>query len=268
MTLVDLTLNEFLIFILVLLRMGGLVVFAPFFGGENFPQRARIGLAVFISFLVFPGASATLNGMGLPLDLMELAMLGIREIFVGLLIGYASGLVFGGVQLAGELIGQQVGFALSSVVDPVTEEEVGLITFFQFIMALVIFLGLGLHLFMIEVLAYSYQAVGLGQSVLREELAMEVVELFGKLYDVSIITGGGVLLVMLMVSVTTGFLVRTMPQLNIMVVGLPIQTLVGLLTLIVAIHPFTQTIAFVSVKFMDDVALLVQMMALPEGVPQ
>ena len=261
LSLVELTLNEYLVFALVLLRMSGLVVFAPFFGGENFPQRARIGLAVFLSLLVFPSAMETLHGMGLPLNLVELAVLGIREIFVGIVIGYASGLFFTGVQLAGELIGQQIGFALANVVDPITEQQVGLISFFKFSLTLILFLGLNLHLFMMEVLAYSYRMVGLGQSVMHIELVDGVSELFGRIYAIGMITGGPILLVMLMISVTIGFLVRTMPQLNIMVVGLPLRTMVGLLTLMVAIRPFAHTVTFVSERFMRDVSDLVVLLS-------
>jgi flagellar biosynthetic protein FliR len=265
-TLVELTLNEYLIFALVLLRMSGLVVFAPFFGGENFPQRARIGLAVFLSVLVFPSAGETLHGMGLPLNLVELGVLGIREIFVGVVIGYGAGLLFTGTQLAGELIGQQIGFALANVVDPITEQEVGLISFFKFSLTLILFLGLNLHLFMVQVLSYSYEAVGLGQSILRSELALALIELFGRIYQVGVISGGPVLLVMLMVSVTIGFLVRTMPQLNIMVVGLPLRTMVGLLTLMVAIRPFCHTVTYLADRFMRDVAGLVHLLSV-DGRP-
>ncbi|MBN1257354.1 MAG: flagellar biosynthetic protein FliR, partial [Planctomycetes bacterium] len=238
MNLVDITLNEFLILVLVLLRMSGVVVFAPFFGGENLPQRARIGLVVFLSIIAYPMAMKTLHGMALPLSLIDLSFLAMREILVGAALGYGGSLVFTGAQLAGELIGQQVGFTLANVVDPMLEQEIGIISFLQFTLAIVVFISLNLHLVLVKILALSYDVVGLGGALLRWEFFNYLSDMFGRIWSAAIELAGPVLLVMLLVSVVVGFLTRTMPQLNIIVIGLPSRTLIGLLALCFVARPF------------------------------
>lgn len=260
MSLLDVTLNQFLVFTLILLRMGGVVVFAPFFGGDTFLRRARIGLVVFLSFCVYGRAEATLGGMDLPTSLIDLGLLAIREVLVGLAVGYAGSLVFTGAQLAGEVVGQQIGFTLANVVDPVLDQEVGIISFFQFTLGMATFLVLDLHLVFLHVLALSYEAVGLGALHLRLEFLGQLGDMFGAIWSTALILGGPVLLIMLLVGVVVGFLVRTMPQFNIIVVGLPSRVIVGVLTLGFAVDPFVRTIATLCRGMLYDVQILIQFM--------
>lgn len=258
MNLIEISLNEFLIYILVLLRMGGVVVFAPFLGGEDLPQRARIGIVVFLALATYHRAEATLGGMALPLSLFELAGLAAREVLVGVSLGYGSSLVFSGVQLAGELVGQQIGFTLANVLDPVMEEEVGLISFFKFTLAIAVFLALNLHLLLLKVLALSYEFVGLGGAVLHTRFLDQLLEMFGGIWRTALEVGGPVLIVMLMVSIVVGVLSRTMPQLNLLVIGLPTRTMVGLFVLSVAMYPVIDGAGQLCGQMLFDVELLIR----------
>ncbi|MFH0911905.1 MAG: flagellar biosynthetic protein FliR [Planctomycetota bacterium] len=260
MNIVDLTLQDYVVFILCLLRMGGIVVFAPFFGGEDFPRLVRIGFAVFLSILAFPYASATLDA-SLPLSTGVLLGLAAREIFVGLVFGFATSLVFAGIQLGGELVGQQIGFSLANIIDPMLEEEVGMISFFKFMLAVVVFLSLNLHLVILQFLVGSYAVVGLGGAVLRVEMLEHVLGMFGQIWTAAVQVGGPVILVILLVSVVEGMLSRTMPQLNIVVIGLPLRTLVGLLALSLAARPIVRSMAWLCRQMVGDVEYLVGYLA-------
>lgn len=261
---VELSLNEFLVYILVLLRMSGLVVFAPFFGGENFPRVARIGLAAFLALTAYHRAEVTLGGMPLPLSLIDLGFLALREVLVGAAFGYGASLIFSAAQLAGELVGQQMGISLANVVDPVMDQEVGIISFFQFTLAIAVFLALDLHLVVLKLLGMSYSLVGLGRATIRPELVEQLGEMFGDIWTGAVQLGAPMLLVMLLVSVVVGFLVRTMPQLNIIVVGLPSRVFVGLLVLSFVMRPFTYTLASLLDEMLYDLQLLLQWVGPPQ----
>lgn len=263
-SIIDVTLDQYLIFGMTLVRMSGLVVFAPFFGGEDIPKRARIGLAVMLSFIVFPIAAATVPE-DMPLAWFDLAALAVRELFVGLVLGFVAGFVFAGCQLAGELAGQQIGFALANVVDPVQDQEVGIISFFKFLVALAIFLSVDLHLAVIRILVLSYEAVGVGRAVLRVETLEQVSRMFGEIWETGLRTGGPLLLVMFMVSVVVGFVSRTMPQFNIIAFGLPARSTVGMLALFIAMRPFCQAALYLCIEMVRKVDVLVLTLA-PQSV--
>ncbi len=234
MVTVDGMLMSWLLFALVLIRAGALVVFAPFFGAEQFPRLVRVGLGATFAIVLFPAATA--NPLIPPvLNVPDLALLALQELSIGIVIGFLAGLVFMGVQVAGQFMGIQVGFAMVNVIDPLSDQEVSILAFFKMNLAIVLFLVANLHLALILVLAKSYEAVGIGRLVFRpvvrywEYAAVHQAE---RMFVVGLRLAMPILLVMLMNSLIEGFITRTMPQMNIINVGLPLRVTVGVLALV------------------------------------
>ncbi len=239
----------YLVFGLVLIRCSGLAVFAPYFGAEQFPVVARIGMAGFFALLLYPLAAPTAV---LPpvLNASALMILAVQELAIGLVVGFFSSLVFMGAQLAGQLVGQQIGFAMANVIDPLTSQEVSIIGFFKLNLAILIFLILNLHHAVIAIIRNSFEYVGIGQLAFGR-FAWSV-NLFAHggdsgfgditgqaemLFIVAVQLAMPVLLVMLLNSVVEGFVTRTMPQMNIMVLGLPLRVTLGLTALLFVVRP-------------------------------
>lgn len=215
---------------LVLIRCSGIAVFAPFFGSEFFPVRVRIGMAVFFAILMMPAATATMS-IPATIHMPELTLLAAQELTMGLVIGFFSSLVFMGTQLAGQLVGQQIGFAMANILDPISGQDISLIGFLNMNLAVLIFLVAKLHLLIVVILWQSYKWVGIGtlalkpfMEVMGDASLMEV----HQLYIVGLQLSMPVLLVMLLNSVVEGFVTRTMPQMNIMVLGLPLRVVMGI----------------------------------------
>jgi flagellar biosynthesis protein FliR len=226
-------LAAYLLFGLVLIRCSGVAVFAPFFGGQQFPLRARIGLVFFFALLMYPTATAD-PVLPSQLNMPDLALLALQEISVGLVLGFISSMVFMGVQLGGQLVGQQIGFALANIVDPMIDRSVSIIGFLNMNLAVVIFLAANLHLLIIAALWKSYDYVQMGALVFPDALSPMSAAVYweGKrMLVVALQLAMPILLVMLLNSVVVGFLTRTMPQMNIMVLGLPLRVALGLTTL-------------------------------------
>ncbi len=230
MVTVDSVLCAYLLFGLTLIRCSGLIVFAPFFGANNFPSKARILFALFLTIAMYPVAKSTVV-MPPVLGTAELGLMALQELSLGLVIGFLASLVFMGAQLAGELVGTQVGFSMANIVDPLLDTEVSLIGFMQMNLALVVFLTLKLHLVVISILYASYEYVGIGTLVL--DIFIDVTKNAGiyeatHMMEVGVRLAMPVMLVMLLNSVVEGFITRTMPQMNIMVLGMPLRVVIGL----------------------------------------
>ncbi|MCX7934522.1 MAG: flagellar biosynthetic protein FliR, partial [Planctomycetota bacterium] len=219
---VDRLLLSFIIYALALIRCSGLVVFAPFFGAEHFPALTRIGMAAFFALVMFPAAAET---AALPprLDAVALGLLALQEISVGLLLGFLASLIFLGVQLAGELVSQQIGFSLANIVDPLYEQEIPLLGFFKINLAVAIFLLANLHLAIIGLLHHSFTVAGLGtltaaaweSGALLQEAEYHAM----RMMVVALQLAMPVILILLLEGVVEGFVTRTMPQMNILVLG-------------------------------------------------
>ncbi|MDR1520080.1 MAG: flagellar biosynthetic protein FliR [Planctomycetota bacterium] len=228
-------LSAFLTYVLVLLRCGSLVLFAPFFSSEVFPGRFRIQFAAVFPLLFLPLASRTAE-IPKNLDMTQLAILAGQEFCLGMTISYLGTLIFTGVQFAGEVAGQQIGFAMASVLDPQSGVEMPMLGFININLAVMVFVTANLHLVFIYIMMKSYEYLGIG-ALLPEvnlnspALAMTYVQATA-LIRLGVQMAAPVILVMLLTSIAEGFITKTMPQLNIQVFGIPVKVAVGLCTLI------------------------------------
>lgn len=224
----------FILFTLVLVRCGCIVLFAPFFASELFPGRFRILFISAFALLMVPFAARTAE-IPRVMDMLQLGLLAGQEFVIGMAIGFLASLVFTGIQLAGEIAGQQIGFSMANVVDPLSNIEVPLLGFINTNLAMVLFLSAKLHLVVIYIVSQSYEFVGVGALV--PEVAMDPVLRMSMEQARGILLLGlelavPIMLIMLLNSVVEGFITKTMPQMNIMVLGMPLRVVLGVTALI------------------------------------
>ena len=228
-------LSAFLTYVLVLLRCGCLVLFAPFFSSEAFPGRIRVFFAMTFP-LLFIGAASRTARVPESMDMARLAMLAGQEFAVGMTLAYLGTLIFTGIQFAGEVAGQQIGFAMASVMDPQSGVEMPMLGFINMNLAIMVFLAAKLHLVYVHIMIKSYDYVGIGAflpEMSRHHPALVMSwDQATALVQAGLRMAGPVILVMLLTSIVEGFITKTMPQLNIQVFGMPLKVTVGLCTLI------------------------------------
>ena len=230
---VDRIMSTFILFVLVLLRCGGLVIFSPFFGSELIPARFRTLFAVGFSILLLGPAAATAR-VPERMEVSDLCILAAQEVAIGLVIGFLASFVILGAQLAGELASHQMGFSMANIVDPMTGQDLPLFGFIQMNLALMLFLTAKLHLALMYVVFQTYEYIGIGalvfEGAVRPVLERTVGEM-DRMFDVGLKLALPVMMVMLLNSVVEGFVTRTMPQMNIMVLGIPLRVTLGLTAL-------------------------------------
>ncbi|MGE5843331.1 MAG: flagellar biosynthetic protein FliR, partial [Syntrophaceae bacterium] len=115
MTLPNFSAGQIEMFFLVLLRVSTIVVMIPILGDRTTPARIKGGLAVFITFLVLPFVGHPASGTD---DLFTLGLRMGGEVLIGIILGFASRLAFTGIQMAGQLVGFQIGFSIVNIIDP------------------------------------------------------------------------------------------------------------------------------------------------------
>jgi flagellar biosynthetic protein FliR len=232
-------LSAFLTYVLVLLRCGCVVVFAPFFSSEVFSSQVRIYFAMAFPLLFLPVASRTAE-IPAAMDMTHLAILAGQEFALGMAIAYLGTLVFTAIQFAGEIAGQQIGFSMASVMDPQTGMEMPMLGFINMNLGIVSFVVAKLHIVYIYIMLKSYEYVGIGGltpdlDMSHPVLAMALLQI-STLIRLGLQMAGPIVLIMLLTSVAEGFVTKTMPQMNIQVFGMPIKVAVGL-TALVFLYP-------------------------------
>ena len=216
-------------FFLVFLRTGAFLMALPLVNSPSVPVFLRIGLTFAVSLLLFP----VLNLGPLPFlaDAFSLAVAAAGEILLGVLAGMSIRLVFEGVQLAGQLMGYQMGMAIAEVIDPATEDQVALLAQFISLMATLIFLIINGHHAFIRTLVQSYELVPpLGFHV-NGPVLEGMVRLTAEMFVIGLKAGAPVVVALMLGTVAFGLVARATPQMNIFVVSMPLSIAVGLIFL-------------------------------------
>ena len=219
MSLLQLSALEFEKLLLVILRVGGIMTVAPIFGHRNVPKMVKIGLILLLSIILLPTLANV--PVELPSELFSMTGVLAKEVVAGLAVGFTSLLLFIAVQFAGNIIGLQMGFGIVNVIDPNSQAQVPLIGQFQFILAMLIFLSLNGHHLLISAIANSFQVIPLGQitftSLTSEILIRAIVDTIA----LAIKLGAPCIVTLFLLDVSLGIIARTVPQMNIFIVGFP-----------------------------------------------
>ncbi len=245
MDLYDIMQNHAGLFLLVLTRVSGIFLLAPFFGSLNIPVYIRAGTAFAIAMVLFP----VIDQQGIPQipqSVVGYMLAVIVELIVGWLIGFVAYITFAAIHMAGKLLDMQVGFAVVNVVDPTSGQQIPLLGSFLYNLGIIIFLVTNGHHMVISGLFESFQMIPVLGATFDLSISDLMVDMTGGIFVTGMKIALPVLFAILLTDVGLGVLARTMPQMNIFVVGIPAKIVIGLFVLSIAL-PFY--ILFLDVMF-------------------
>lgn len=208
---------------------------APLLYHKAIPQRLKIALAAVVTFVIAPS---------LPAATGEPGWLLVQQLLVGLAIGLGLQLVFAAFELAGSLLGLQMGLSFASFIDPQNSHETPLIASFLNLMATLVFLAINGHLMMIAGIAESFRVVPVGGAGVSAASLHALVGLGSEMFRVGLHLALPVLATMLILNLALGVLARAAPQLNIFAVGFPATIIIGLTAFVLIMPmmaPFLET---------------------------
>jgi len=243
-------------FIFAFLRVSAIVATMPVLGNREVPVRVKGGVSLMIAFLIFPFVELH----ALPIELLPLSLKMAGEVMIGITIGLAGRLIFAGVQLAGQLAGFQMGFAIVNVFDPITSAQVSIIAQLQYLIAMLIFLAVNGHHLFLYAIAESYRILPPLGFHFSGELTQSIVELSKDIFIIAIKTGAPVITALLMTSIGFGLIARTVPQINILIVGFPVKIAVGLIGIGLALPVFARVMGSIFLNFGGKLSLLLRLM--------
>jgi flagellar biosynthetic protein FliR len=225
----NISLPQLQLFFLVFLRVGAILMSIPVFDSKSIPLFFKIALAFTTSMALFP--ILELEPLALITNFFAMGVSVAGEILLGLVIGFSVKLIFAGIQLAGQLAGYQMGMALANVMDPSSSQQVPLLAQFNNLIALLIFITINAHYWFIRGLAHSFQLVPPLNVKFSGSLMEHLIKMSGNMFVIGIQIGAPVIAVLLITSVAFGLIARTVPQMNVFIVAMPLKIAVGLLFL-------------------------------------
>jgi flagellar biosynthetic protein FliR len=224
-------------FMLVLARISPLFLLAPLFSSKMLPARARGIVAVGLAIGIYPLAAHAGDGGQIPLDVLSLGGLVLKELLVGLAFSFALGALFAAIQVAGGLLDTLIGFSFGALVDPITGTNGGVLNQLYALIGVMIFLAIGGDAWVIQGLARSYDRIPLADAPSMGSLVEGAQVAFSGIFGAAIEVCAPVMLAVLLTDVAFGLVSRVVPQLNVFAVGFPAKVTVGLV-LVGASLPF------------------------------
>ncbi|OEG00416.1 flagellar biosynthetic protein FliR [Vulcanibacillus modesticaldus] len=224
---IDIT-NVF-IFFLILTRITSFFVSVPIFSAKGVPAQYKIGLSFFMALLLFPSINQNFISDFSYQDGIYIYYL-IQETLMGIALGWIVQLIFSSIQIAGIFIDLQNGFGLANIIDPQTGIQSPLSGNFMYTFAILLFLSIDGHHNLIDGILSSYKIIPLSREWIGQLNNQSTIDfilyLFSEMFVIAFKIASPIVVSLLLADIALGIIARTVPQLNVFVVGLPMKILI------------------------------------------
>jgi len=231
------------VFALVAARILPIVELAPFLGGRAAPRTVKIALAMSLSVLVFPVVWEPLAASPAA---SELTLLVMKELLVGLTLGFVTALVFEAVRIAGQIIDAARGQTMANVMVPQLPERVSVTADYLYLLAIALFFAFGGHLVFVEALVRSYASIGLfhfpefGDAA---QMALLITRLWADAIAVGVLFAFPVVASILLADLVLALINRSAPQINVFFLGMPLKAVLGSAVVLLGLGIFADEFA-------------------------
>ncbi|MBU1567395.1 MAG: flagellar biosynthetic protein FliR [Proteobacteria bacterium] len=229
-----LPIDQFQTFLVVTARVAGFMAGIPVIISAQTPKRVKTSLVFVSSLLLFPvmaGSISQVSFSPLPFFLLILS-----EVLLGLLLGLVARLIFTAVEFGATVIGFQMGFAAANVYDPQSQRQVELISQFQNVFAILIFLAIDGHHIFLRTVVLSYDLLPPGRFDVSGEAIPYLMQLASHMFIIGVQFSAPVLAVLLFSGLILGILARVFPQLNVFLISFALNIGIGFIVIALTLN--------------------------------
>jgi flagellar biosynthesis protein FliR len=226
-------------FVLVFFRVVSILWFLPLFSTRSVSVSFKASLSLAIAFLIYGAAGPQQTIVG---DPYAMALFMVKEVLMGLAIGFFMRTLMLTVNAAGEIISLQCGFSFARFMDPINMIQVTVLEQFKGMLAAVTFFAVDGHHILIAGMVRSFKEVPVGSMSVQMPLVHYLIDLTGRMISTGFKIGAPVIITLLFVEIALGMLSRMIPQVNIFVEGLPLKILITITMLSLSLGVIVQTI--------------------------
>jgi flagellar biosynthetic protein FliR len=254
--------TDIIFFLLIFFRIGAVLLTAPIFGSKNVPTRIRIVLACAIGIVVTMSFAGNLSGRRAVLNPSRVANDGLlimavfREVLLGIAIGYTARLTFIATQMAGQLVGMGMGFSMARIMDPSTRANVVITAQYNLILTILIFLIIRGHHYVLMAIAESFSAIPLAEWSPSASFVGHLNTVFAGIFAAGLRMALPVMGAGFLAKIGMAIIARTMPQMNVFIIGLPIQIGIGLIAMAVSLPFIVKVLCAMFISMRENVFLI------------
>lgn len=234
---IDMILNHYQLLLLIFVRVSGVFIFSPFFSSQNVPNIMKIGLSYSLALLI-----AISRPIDIDIGNHILLIVILKELMVGIIIGFISYVYMSAFYVLGQIIDMKIGFGMANVIDPQNKIQVPLMGNFYYILAFLFMLLINGHHIIINALVDSYNYIPLGKLVYDENAMEIIVNGLVRAFEIGFKLSFPVVAIIFLTDIVLGIMAKTIPQMNVFVVGMPLKIFIGLAIIMITIPIFYNSI--------------------------
>lgn len=232
------TLAQVQIFILILVRISCFVYTAPFFSTSNVPSRVKIGLAVFVSFLLY-GTVAELTTLEYT-GLIGYAVIVLKEGITGLMIGFVANLCNSIILFAGHIVSMDIGLSMATEFDINMNTETTVISELYYYFVLLLLIATNMERYILQAIADSYTLIPINGQVFNVDgLLLTITTYMTDSFVIAFRIVLPVFACIMILNCILGVMARVAPQMNMFAVGMQMKILVGMAVMFITVTIFT-----------------------------
>jgi flagellar biosynthesis protein FliR len=245
--------------LLIFCRISSFFVVAPVFSAKNVPIHFKIGLSFFITLVAF----STIDQNSMTFDGAYIVAM-MKEIVIGLLLGFVAYLFFTVVQISGSFIDMQMGFSMANIIDPMTGTQSPILGNLNFMLAVLLFISMGGDHYFIHAIVDSYSWVPLSNDafahIYNGQVSEFLLQSLSTVFELAFQMAAPMIAALFLIDVGLGILARTAPQFNIFVIGMPLKVLVGFVLLTLLFPSFLNLFSELFTLMFDSMQKLLELL--------
>ena len=240
-------LEQFELFVLILIRLASFVFAAPFFNMANVPRKVKAGFALCLTVLVyslFPDMTVEYNGM-----------------IVGILLGAVTSFCVQIIMFAGKIIDMDIGISMAQLYDPTTRMQVGIMGNFYYYMMMLLLIISGMHQYLVAAIVETYKVIPIGGVKFGAGIYTAIISFMSDFFVIGFRIALPVFSAILMLNCVLAILAKVSPQMNMFVVGMQLKIFVGIFVILFTISMLPSVSDFILDEIERLFAMLVRGMS-------
>lgn len=215
--------NDLQAFLLIFSRVASVLWLLPVFSSRVVSVPFKAGVSLLIAYLLFDSMGVDRSFSSDPYFLFLFVM---KEVFIGLSIGFFVRVLFTAVNVAGEIISIQSGFSFARFMDPLSMTQVTVIEQLKNLLAMMLFLAMDAHHILVRAIVASFREVPIGSVTIHQSFFQYLITVSGRIFVTGFKIGAPIIVTLMFVEIALGMLSRMIPQINIFIEGVPLKILV------------------------------------------
>ncbi|MDD6991293.1 MAG: flagellar biosynthetic protein FliR [Oscillospiraceae bacterium] len=245
----ELLLSDFDIKLMVFARILGIFSFNPILARSNIPARVRVGLSLLMAYIVALALPPMEFDAGDTVGQYVLSF--VAELFIGMVLGFICDLFIYMIYMAGDIMDAQAGLGMAKVFDPSTHIQMSMYGSFMGFFMYLYFFAANAHLTLIRIFVDSFEIIPLGGGHINPDLGWTIVSMFSQILVLMMQLAMPVIAAELIVEFCMGILMKTVPQIQIIVVNIQLKVIVGFVVLFAITSPMSEFIADYTDKMLN-----------------